>query len=300
MNFYQYLLAIQEGKVINFKRFLTLLPDSHKQRWRDIFRPSNTNGKDIYNVTIIDQACFDQLLEESAPSTTRTEAAVKGNSHQHNSSMSFVLVFPEAFNQQRWQKKPKCPEVVVCDNAGLTLTFKPKKTLVVIENQENFFRYQEFLADVLKETLPNVSHSLESIDIAFGHGNSITNKLHADFFNQYQQVLCCFDYDLGGLTMFSTLRKLFKSQKVNATVSFIQPNKNQLHSDTFLTTHFKKSPEKVNSWQQAIQLAEQLGFTDLAQAFLQTKKFMEQEVYLSDLKKPSKYSLKKPKLILGS
>lgn len=277
MNFYQYLLAIQEGKVINFKRFLTLLPEPHKQRWRDIFRPSNTTGRDIYNVTIIDQACFCQLLEVATPSNSRAEAAIKGNSHQHNSSMSFVLVFPDALNQQKWQKQPRCPEVVVCDNTGLSLTFKAQKTLLVIENQENFFRYQEFITALS----PLLNGESEQIDIAFGHGNSITNRLHADFFAQYQHVLCCFDYDLGGLTMFSTLLTLFESHGIQAKATFIQPSKAQLNNNDFLTAYFKKTPEKVQNWQQAILLANQLNFSDLANAFNRTKKFMEQEVYLS-------------------
>jgi len=297
MNFYQYLLAIEEGKVINFKRFLILLPKSHKQRWRSIFSLRNSNGKDIYNVTIIDQTCFRQLLQEATPSTNRTEAAIKGNSHLHNSSMSFVLVFPKAFNQQKWHSKPKCPEVVVCNKSKLSLTFTPQKTLVIIENQENFFRYHEFLAQVLQEDLSKVlfdeileapsdfNHILQTIDIAFGHGNTITNKLHAPFFAQYSHVFCCFDYDLGGLTMFSSLHKLFKSHAIKTNLTLIQPSKNKLHSDEFLTSHFRKIPDKVNNWQKAITLAEQLGFSDLAQAFSYTKKFMEQEIYLSDLSK---------------
>jgi len=282
MNLHQYLLAIQEGKIINFTRFLTLLPKLHQQNWRHIFSVSKVKGNGKFLVTVVDKACFEQLLSAATTSTNRAEAAVKGNSHQHKSSMSFVLVFPEAFNHQYWQEKPKCPHVVVCSHSELALSFKPQKTLVIIENQENFFRYNEFLAALLDETSSNVNYDLQALDIAFGHGNSITNALHADFFCQYQTILCCFDYDLGGLTMFSTLRKLFKAHTINTELLFMQPSNNQVNNEKFLKTHFNKTPEKPESWQQAIKLAEQLDLVDLAHAFQHTRAFMEQEVYLSD------------------
>lgn len=273
MNLHKYLLDIDSNKAINLSRFLSLLPELHKHNWRSIFSARKVQGIDKYTLVVIDTACFEQLLLEAQPSNNRVDASIKGDSHTHNTSMSFMLVFPDAFNKQIWNERVRRPEVVVCDSSHLTIGFQTKKTLVIIENQENFFRYQEFLPVLLQ---PFISDTAQ-LDIAFGNGNSISNSLHAEFFDQYHEVLCCFDYDLGGLTMFSSLMKLS-----SAKFTFIAPSTVQLNDDNFLNSHFKKIPNKVKDWHQAIRLAEQLGLADLAHAFNRTKKFMEQEVYLSN------------------
>ena len=78
--------------------------------------------------------------------------------------------------------------------------------------------------------------------------------------------------------MFSTLKKL-----TTAELSFIVPPTISLTDKAFVKSHFKKSPEKTIHWQKAIQLAKELGLDELAQAFNISKKFMEQEVFLSNL-----------------
>ncbi len=270
MNLHQYLLAIQDNKAINLKCFLSLLSAQHQHNWRNIFKKGDkTLSKDTYKLSVIDQQCFKELLEASKPIHNRIEAAINGDSHKQKTSMSYLLVYPNILIQSELSKQLICPKVVVIDGVGLTKAFQTQKKLIIIENQENFFRYQEFL--------PQLINTSEPLDVTFGQGNSITNSLNAIYFDQYQEVLCCFDYDLGGLTMFSTLTKLTK-----ASVEFIVPTAISLKNEAFVNDHFKKVPEKVVHWQKAIKLAEQLGLNDLAQAFNTSKKFMEQEVYLSN------------------
>ncbi|MEI6895482.1 MAG: hypothetical protein V5789_12845 [Colwellia sp.] len=286
MNLHQYLVAIEEHKAINLTRFKALLPPEYKQNWRNIFSYTPALGKDKYILSVNDEPCFRQLLQLTKPSNNRVDASTQGDSHQHNTSMSFLLVYANVTLQAATHKKLISPTVVVSDGSALTMDFTCQKTLVIIENQENFFRYQEFL--------PKLVTIRTQVDIAFGQGNSVTNTLNAKFFAQYQQILCCFDYDLGGLTMFSSLIKLTsakpsKTKLTNTKLSLVLPSKACLHRDEFLNSHFKKMPKQDSHWRQAITLAEQLGFTDLAQAFNRSKKFMEQEVYLSDpnLRDPS-------------
>lgn len=267
MNLNQYLVAINEKTPINLKRFLALLAAQDSSNWRRIFSASKVS-KDKHQLTVIDNQCFARLLQSTKSSNNRVEAAKSGDSHQQNTSMSFLLVYPNAFDTSI-KRENLPPKVAVMANLLLNIAFSPQKTLVIIENQENFFRYQEFLPQLLTKT--------EQVDIAFAQGNSITNALNAIYFDQYHHILCCFDYDLGGLTMFSSLTKL-----TTAKVSFILPSKTDLHSEDFLKTHFKKTPEQDTHWQKAINLAEQFGLHDLAHAFNIRKKFMEQEVYLSD------------------
>ena len=269
MNLHQYLLAIAGNKAIKLKLFLPLLPAKYQHNWRSIFNIEEPTGKDNYILSVIDQQCFKTLLANTKPSQNRIEAATLGNSHQHNASMSFLLVYPGVLIKPVKSEAISCPKVVIIDGSILTQEFAPQKTLVIIENQENFFRYQAFLSQLTSMTV--------QVDIAFGQGNCITNSLNSLFFDQYQEIQCCFDYDLGGLTMFSSLIKLTK-----AKVKFILPPADSLTNEAFVNTHFKKTPEKANHWQKAISLAVKIGLDDLAHAFNISKKFMEQEVYLSN------------------
>ncbi|MBU2871362.1 hypothetical protein [Colwellia sp. E2M01] len=288
MSLHQYLLRIQENTAINLPKFVAALPEQHRLSWKNLFEYSKARGKDKYNLTVIDPVSFKQLLDNSSPSKDRADASNKGNSHAYKVSMSYLLVYPDGFNkanidsnnvttnnEQLNAQINNIPEVVICTNSALTIGFQPKKTLVIIENQENFFRYQSFLPYLFND----LNNSNPAFDVAFGSGNSVTNNMNSLYFNQYDEVLCCFDYDLGGLTMFSSLIKMTK-----AKVTFVMPSKSQLHDNEFLQKHFKKALKREDdkNWRAAIELAHELGFTDLAHAFDLTKKFMEQEVYLSD------------------
>ncbi len=271
MTLHQYLLAIQGNNAINLKRFLSLLPAKYQQDWRNIFKICvKTSHQDKHKLMIIDQQCFDTMLAGSKPSQNRIEAAILGNSHQHKTSLSYLLVFPAVSLKTKSKDISLCPKVVVSDGSVLTQEFTSQKTLVIIENQENFFRYQEFL--------PKLTDIPGAIDIAFGQGNSISNTLNAIYLNQYQQILCCFDYDLGGLTMFASLKKITQGQ-----LTFLRPPTMSLNNHAFINKHFKKTPDSAVHWQKAIALAIKLDLNDLAHAFNVSKKFMEQEVFLSNL-----------------
>jgi hypothetical protein len=275
MNLYQYFIAIKDKKPINLTRFLSLLPAQHQNSWRSIFDRKHISGNQ-YLLTVIDDVIFEQLLELTKPIDSMPEGARQGDSHKGKCSVSYLLVYPSvnlATSDNTVDNYNADPQLVLCDDSSLKINFQCQKTLIIIENQENFFRYQEFLPHLFTMTI----NSETCIDVAFGQGNNVTNSLNDKFFDQYQQVLCCFDYDLGGLTMYLSLCKL-----TNAKVRFIQPKKEQLTGDDFLKRHFRKVPDKVETWHKAITLAKQLNFPDLAQAFSTSQKFMEQEVFLSD------------------
>ncbi len=275
MNLHQYLNAIKDKKPINLTRFLSLLPAQHQNNWRSIFGHERISANK-YLLTVIDDAIFQQQLALTKPIDTKAAASKQGDSHRKKCSVSYLLVYPSVnvdTHDNKIDKYKGRPQLVLCDDSSLSINFQCQRTLVIIENQENFFRYQEFLPHLLSMT----TKSETCFDVAFGQGNNVTNSLNKKFFDQYQQILCCFDYDLGGLTMYSSLTTL-----TNTQVSFIQPTKEQLTGDDFLKQHFRKAPDKAETWRKAITLAEQLNFPDLAQAFSTSKKFMEQEVYLSD------------------
>ena len=92
MNLFQYLLAIQAKKAINLRRFLSLLPASYQHNWRVIFASKKVIGQDKHKLTIIDKAGFDEMLANQRPSQSRTGESLLGDSHQHKTSMSYLLV----------------------------------------------------------------------------------------------------------------------------------------------------------------------------------------------------------------
>jgi hypothetical protein len=280
MNLHQYLLKIKSNEVINLDLFISLLPIEYKSQWRSIFdSKKDRTKKNRYKLTIIKQQTFDIIFKGSLPSHCRVEASERGNSHRKNTSFSFLLLFHQAV------KIETCPEVVVINNNDIQQNFISKKNLLVIENQENFFRWSEFLSvltsfcshDHIKENF-----TLADFDITFGSGNNITNAKNINFFKQYQNITCIFDYDFGGLTIFKSLSALCANSETHKKIalSFLLPEKKYLSNPNFTKQYFKKAPKNSKQWQQAIALATELGFNELAQAFNESKSFMEQESYL--------------------
>ena len=111
MTLHQYLLAIQGNNAINLKRFLSLLPAKYQQDWRNIFKICvKTSHQDKHKLMIIDQQCFDTMLAGSKPSQNRIEAAILGNSHQHKTSLSYLLVFPAVSLKTKSKDISLCPK----------------------------------------------------------------------------------------------------------------------------------------------------------------------------------------------
>lgn len=287
MNLHQYLLKIKSDQAINLDHFILLLPVQYNSQWRSIFSSEKVSTKkNSHKLTIKNQQSFNILLENSLPSTSRIEASQRGNSHRQSTSVSFLLLFHQALNIDFHGTENICPDVVLINDNGIQQSFTSKNHLLIIENQENFFRWSAFL-NVLtrfcKHDKINESFTLAEFDIAFGSGNNISNAKNIAFFKQYQHITCIFDYDFGGLSIFKSLctlcAKIEEQQKIRLT--FLQPEKAYLSNQYFTNHYFNKTPKNDKHWQQAIVLAAELGFNDLAQAFNKSKNFMEQESYLS-------------------
>ena len=116
MNLFQYLLAIQANKAINLRRFLSLLPASYQHNWRDIFASEKVIGQDKHKLIIIDKLGFDEMLAKQRPSQSRTGAALLGDSHQHNTSMSYLLVYPNVLVNPANHVEKLSPKVVLIDD----------------------------------------------------------------------------------------------------------------------------------------------------------------------------------------
>jgi len=262
-NLAHYLTAIGQGKPINYPLLLKLLPKDIGVDHHHLFETTKVS-LNRYQVKVIDQALFNQLVaEHTQVVTNRVDAAMAGDSHQVATSYGFLLVYHQQLSSDR-------PDVVVTGKQGFSQGFSPKGTLLIIENQENFFLFNRLLGifgDFYGQPL-----GLSDCDIVYGAGNQINKALNFSFFEQYHTLLCAFDYDFGGLSMFKRLK-----QQVSGDVQLLQP-------DDFTPWHhgFRRQPNDQQIWRDAVVLAKSLGFDALAQTMTKTRAFMEQEVFLAD------------------
>jgi len=261
MDITQYKQKIDAGKPINFQRFLELLAPSPANDWHRYYTAKKISANQ-YQVTVLDHS-FHQALEKPKPKD-RIEATKQGDSHASNLSVAHILVWTNT--------KQSTPEVVVVFEKGAQhLSFRVKKKLLLIENQECFFR--------LEEMLNGLNHFVENqinigdYDVALGNGDAVTNQLLQPYLKQYKTIDCAFDFDLAGLQMYRSLKR---SENLNSTtVNWLAPSELAPYYKDFLLK--AKTSKRLLS---AIELAYELNLPHVAEAFRTTQQFMEQEMLL--------------------
>lgn len=195
---YSYLGKIQSRKPVNFDVLIAKLLAAGVAR-EDISRIFSAKklNKNSYLVDVLLSEPFDELLMRFRPSDVggRVGAAIDGNSHRVGVSES-ILIFRSV--------QHKHPAVAVTESGEWMLPRGLGRVGVVVENLENFLR--------VDETLPFIAEILEStpsdIELIFGSGNQVTNKLNANVLGQFDELYCLFDVDMGGLRMFASLTAL--------------------------------------------------------------------------------------------
>lgn len=257
-----YLDHIKSGKLINFSRFLSLLPliySKQKQALFDVQLVSPQKWK-----VSCSQQTLDNIERLTIIPKTRIEAAEQGDSHKIKVSSGFLLVYHQALEDSR-------PDVVYLEQASYLQDFCPKHTLLIVENEENFFLPKLMLK--LATTFTGRRFDFTNTDIVLGSGMRATSKLSYNWYRQYNTILCAFDYDTAGLKMYRTL-KLHLAEKVQ----FLQP-KDYSHYQAC----FRMKPKTLRCLQECIQIAEELGFLGLSATVKRERKFMEQEILLVGL-----------------
>lgn len=264
MKLVDYLNKILRGETINYTVFLTKLPKNEQLEHQYLFLPTKVADKQFL-VEVLDQERFYQLIKRAEGSSqNRVDAAQSGDSHKSPTSFSHLLVFHEQLTDAR-------PEVVVLHNEEVNQRFSAKSQLLIIENEENFFRYKALLS--LLSDFAGQQLDLSNTDIVYGAGNQINKGLNFSFFEQYHSVFCAFDWDLGGLQMYKTL-----AGKLNIPVKFLLP------ADlTPWQAQFNYLPKSNQQWLKALDLAQTLNLPALVDCFKTTRRFLEQEVWLRDI-----------------
>ena len=257
-----YLQKILQGQAINYEAFLKKLPDSQRRRHRELFATEKV-GANRWQVTILDEAAFAELHRQAASPVSRVDAAKKGDSHRHGTDVSFLLVYHHALTGSR-------PDSVVITGDSVDIGFRPAPRVLVVENERNFYHHRQMLA-FAGECLGRPV-DLTNCDVVLGGGNRITRAADLDWLKRYDEVLCAFDYDAGGLQMFSSVRSALGDKACYLQPADWQP----------WLSRFRKTPDSTERFTKALSLAEDLEFVSLAQAFRATGKFMEQEMILDE------------------
>lgn len=257
-----YLEKILCGQPINYEAFLKKLPDAFRRRHREVFKTEKVQTN-RWIVKVLDEATFAELKHLAEAPVSRIDAAKKGDSHRHGTGVSFLLVYHQELASSR-------PDVVVIGTEFVDMGFRRARSVLLVENERNFYHYSQML-DFASETLGRPLELVEC-DLVLGGGNRVTRGAILDWLQGYEEVFCAFDYDAGGLQMFSTV-----AASLGDKATFVQPPDWQPWLG-----RFRNTPDTTERFTRAISLAEGLGFVALAEAFRATGKFMEQEMILDE------------------
>ncbi|MBS3804240.1 MAG: hypothetical protein KGY54_06805 [Oleiphilaceae bacterium] len=258
----KYLQNIRQGRPINYQAFLKKLPPDIALRHRDCFSIERVSGQ-RWQVRCLDSAVMNRLEALAEVPENRQQAANQGDSHRQVTRAAFMLTYHSELTDER-------PDVVYLSAGICRQPFTAKPRVLVVENEDNFSAPDAilgFAGDCLGKPL-----SLANCDLVLGGGNRVNRPLVADWLGSYQEVYCAFDYDLGGLKMFASLKG-----RLGDPAIFVQPPDWQPWASAFTC-----SPKTGDRLKAAIEMANRLGFAQLAQMFVLTRQFMEQEMILNE------------------
>ena len=247
---------VDNKKQVNFKRYITKFKEKGISI-ENMFIPvlvSNPN----YILTpknIDDYNMLKLKMNINIEKTDRTSYAIHGDSHLTSVSYAFLLV-KESINATIKSVFFETGEI------KQTEAFSLKKKVIIIENLENF-----------GNTMANFRHiniDVNNYSFIFGSGNAITNGKFTNFFNTFDEILCLFDIDSGGLQMFNTLAKH------HAQCQFIYPDNILEIMDKYVaSSHGKEVVLSLNS-----KFGDNPKLHPIHTIINRTQKTVEQELYL--------------------
>lgn len=266
---YEFLEALRAQKPLNWNRFVQVM-SKHGISPKVIcyaFSP-DSNDAALTSVCIQDLEVYHHLLQQFQPVTahTRIDAALAGNSHQVPVEGSLIVL----------QEHEQANSYVALSRDGLNWTPLPgpQQHLVLIENMQNFLCSQETFSFLYKKC--GFSDSPSNTLLAYGAGNAATKACHTFFYQKFSSISCLFDMDLGGITIYASIKKLLVSSEVR--LSFLIPQDLDLRLKR--SRCFLSEQERCTLYQFALDHPELEPAISL---MLITQKKLEQEVYLKEL-----------------
>jgi len=256
----KYLQSIEQSKAINYSKFLALLPEKLREEVKEkVIITFLSKGSVIVEITC--EKLLEELHSMAIEPTNRIDATLLGDSHKVNTSTSYLLAYHQTSSDIY-------PDIILSNKESSNFKFQPKKRLVIVENTELFFA-KEILFSQMNKAF-SLFLSFENTDLVFGAGNQISNKHNYTFINQYDSILCFFDYDLGGLKIYKAMQNM-----VGSKAKFLEPSSDNLNE------FFIKKPKTQEQYKKALEAANNLGLRKLHSLFESKKSFMEQEALLA-------------------
>lgn len=254
----RYLEKIKDGKPIPWGKFWDSIP--HHKKNRADFNLEKAGKSDSYLVTFVSGEAEEKYAVKQG-SSPRVSATLNGNSHKEK--VSFASLISYTLDVSEFEV------VLASDELGVTQAPRPFVDVIVIENKEVFFN-RSSLGSLLE--MHNVSpiHPL----VVLGNGKEIANSLLTPVLGKASKIYCFVDYDLGGLTIFDSLKNLYGDR-----VAFcLYPELEEL------SPYLIKKPTKDN-FRKTIDLCDKHKLPELKNLLLTNSRFMEQESFLDLMEK---------------
>lgn len=210
--------------------------------------------KNQYMLTIKDQALFDSTFSRFFASNddVKVKAALRGDSKTAKSNKSLLI----------WKEHHSSVNSVGIEFHESNYDFHTlkKDKLIIIENLNNFLNIEtNFDSDI----------DLNEYNFVWGSGNNITNQHFVEFLNEYKDIVCLFDIDLGGLKFYKSLKN-----QINTNIQFYFTPKMEKMAKEF------GKPISMNDYETLMKhYAKTEGLEHIVSFIKETKKFAEQEIF---------------------
>ena len=256
VNLEKYIEKINSNKPLNWVAFQMALPAKFKGK---SFFSIKHVYRNYYIITPHDASIITELTKLIDVPSKRVQAGLMGNTHKQKVSFAGLVSFS-------FDKNAYC--VNVFNESGLLKEDHhiTKKRIVCIENKELFYDKA-----VLPLLLRHHGISISNVDVVLGDGNAITNNYFSSLFDSLTHIYCLFDYDLGGLRTFNTLRT-----KHGSIVKFCTIN--NLGDNLQIFSKNKPSPLQFDK---TLELCAKHNLNALYDAIRTTNAFCEQEQLLT-------------------
>lgn len=256
----KFLKNITNGKEINYNNFKSYCKklgiDSNDLK---LIFTSYGMGNNKYVLTIKNTELYDSVFSKFniEDENIKVSSALHGNSKKAKSPYS-VLTLKENHD----------------DLYGFSLIFKDedclydfpkKKKLIIIENANLFCDINSFFI--------NSNVNLSEYNFAYGSGNSVTDKNFYRFFDDYEEIICLFDIDLGGFKFYKSL-----SLNLKTKLKFYFDNENEKKLKLFGRTITNEEYLKMNSL-----YGDVIGLKEIIFIANKQCKFAEQEIFQHNL-----------------
>lgn len=207
-----------------------------------------------------------QLLKDKIKDETRINYSLFTNTHKINCSVSLITYFHNEFLKT----------VILNQNKQ---KFEQNQYCLIIENLELFVNFKYIFENNLIKNFKNLD--ITTMDIIYGKGFDITNKLNIDFLNLYSKIFCFFDLDKAGFDMLINLKKNIPNIE-NCYINNIETYFQKLKSNIV----FSKNNQNINIFNYINKNKQYLNDNDIYILNLIDKYgILEQEIFLQDINK---------------